>query len=120
MCWVAFYSINNFKNAVNLDKLALIVNNGEDCSSCQNTFPSFFLVGVILSLHTISRYLLVSSVSLVCTVEIALHYWNKNILIVVVIDPCTSGVSLHVNAEKLGSAMLTRVITRCLLIWALF
>ena len=103
-------------NAVNFDKLALIVGIIEDFCSYWNIFPSFVLAGVTLLLRTISRYVPVSSVSLVCSKEITLHCWNTNLLIVVAIDTFMSGVRLISNAKKLGSAILMRVIARCLFI----
>ena len=105
---------------VNLDKLALIVVNGDDVYSCWNTFMSFVLAVVTSPLGTISRYLRTFSVSLVCSREIALHCWNTKFLIAVAIDPWMSGVGLIFIAKKLGSAILMRVITRCLLSWILF
>ena len=107
------------RKAVHLDKLLLIANNGWQWwgfCSCWNTFLSFVLAVVMSSLCTISRYLPISSVSLVCPMEIALYCWNKKIIIIVAIDPWMSGIRFNFNAKKLGLVILMRVMARCSLI----
>ena len=106
--------------AQNLERQSLIVYIAEDCCSLRSIFPIFVLAWVILLLCTISKYLPISSMSLVCSKEMALHWLNKKLFVVIAGNPCISRVGSNFNEKNPWSAELMSVIARWSLSWTLF